>query len=77
MTGWTETYIGDGVYARFDGYGVELRAPREHGDHTIVLEPDVLASLIEYLGTLHGSMGEAPILAVLRRSAAKLPAMRP
>lgn len=33
MTEHEETYIGDGLYASFDGYMITLRAPREHGDH--------------------------------------------
>lgn len=40
-----ETYIGDGVYASFDGYQVWLRTPREGGNHEIALEPSVLAAL--------------------------------
>lgn len=43
-----ETYLGDGLYASFDGYTIWLRAPREDGDHTVALEPEVLASLITY-----------------------------
>ena len=38
-----ETYLGDGLYARFDGYSIILRAPREPGvDHWVALEPAVL-----------------------------------
>ena len=44
-----EHYIGDGLYASFDGFGFTLRAPRETGDHTVYLEPDVLASFIQYV----------------------------
>jgi hypothetical protein len=43
-----ETYLGDGLYARFDGFSIWLRAPRENGDHVIALEPGVLAALIDY-----------------------------
>jgi hypothetical protein len=43
-----ETYIGDGLYASFDGIQFKLRAPREHGDHVVYLEPDVMAELIRY-----------------------------
>jgi len=38
-----ETYLGDGLYASFDGYMFILRAPRENGDHYVALEPNVLA----------------------------------
>ena len=50
-------YIGDGVYAEFDGFGIWLRT----GNHTdelcddkIYIEPDVLESLnrfVHYLRT--------------------------
>jgi hypothetical protein len=29
-----ETYLGDGLYASFDGWQVKLRAPRDGGDHS-------------------------------------------
>ena len=43
-----ETYLGDGLYARFDGFSIWLRAPRENGDHVIALEPGILSALIAY-----------------------------
>jgi hypothetical protein len=43
-----EHYLGDGLYASFDGWQFCLRAPRENGDHVVYLEPHVLASLIAY-----------------------------
>jgi len=54
-----ETYLGDGVYARFDGWQVWLRAPREGGDHVIALEPEVyraLQSWLAYFPTLERHM---------------------
>jgi hypothetical protein len=44
-----ETYLGDGLYASFDGFMVTLRAPRPDGDHWVGLEPDVLGAFIGYL----------------------------
>ena len=44
-----ETYLGDGLYAKFEGYAVELRAPRDDGDHYVVLEPDMLKRLIAFV----------------------------
>lgn len=32
-----ETYLGDGVFARFDGYQIWLRTPRDSGEHEIAL----------------------------------------
>jgi len=42
MTETNETYLGDGLYASFDGWQVCLRAPREHGDHVVYLDGRVL-----------------------------------
>jgi hypothetical protein len=47
-----ETYLGDGLYAAFDGHNVRLRAPRENGDHIVVLEPEVYRALLSFLGTV-------------------------
>lgn len=43
-----ETYLGDGVYASFDGWQICLRAPRESGDHVVYLEPQLWALLTAY-----------------------------
>lgn len=44
----SETYLGDGLYAHFDGYQFILRAPREYGDHLVALEPPVFDALLKY-----------------------------
>lgn len=44
-----ETYIGDGLYASFDGFSFWLRAPRGDGDHEVALEPDVLAGFQRFV----------------------------
>lgn len=50
-------YIGDGVYAEFDGFGIWLRTGdhrEEKCDDKIYIEPDVLNSLnrfVEHLRT--------------------------
>lgn len=44
-----ETYIGDGVYVRFEGYQIWLRTPRESGDHEVALEPEVYEALTNYM----------------------------
>jgi hypothetical protein len=38
----SEVYLGDGLYASWDGFAFTLRAPRIGGDHFVVLEPEVL-----------------------------------
>ncbi len=43
-----ETYLGDGLYAHFDGYQFWLRAPRNEGDHEVALEPSVFDALVQY-----------------------------
>jgi hypothetical protein len=47
-----ETYLGDGLYASFDGWYIWLRAPREHGDHMVGLEPPVYRALLRYVDDL-------------------------
>jgi len=47
-----EHYLGDGLYASFDGLGVTLRTPRENGDHWVYLEDHVLAEFLLYVNTL-------------------------
>jgi hypothetical protein len=48
-----ETYLGDGLYASFDGYQVKLRAPREGGDHEVFLEDGLtLDAFLQFLDTL-------------------------
>jgi hypothetical protein len=44
-----EVYLGDGLYVLWDGYGVKLRAPREHGDHWVYLEPDILYAFEQFI----------------------------
>lgn len=44
-----KTYLGDGCYATFDGYGVELTT--ENGiatTNTIYVEPQVYGALVQY-----------------------------
>lgn len=47
-----ETYLGDGLYAWFDGYQVWLRAPREGGDHVVALEPETLEAFEQFVRKL-------------------------
>jgi hypothetical protein len=43
-----EEYLGDGLYASFDGFGFKLRTRRDEGDHWVYLEWDVLAEFDRY-----------------------------
>lgn len=47
-----ETYLGDGLYASFDGYQIILRAPRMEGDHFVALEPEVYRALLRFVKQL-------------------------
>lgn len=49
-----ETYLGDGLYARDDGFQIWLRAPRENGDHEVALEPSVLSEFMSFLERSRG-----------------------
>lgn len=40
-----ETYLGDGLYASFDGWQICLRAPREDGDHVVYLDQQIWKAL--------------------------------
>lgn len=41
-----QTYLGDGLYASFDGFQLILRAPRgPGGDHVVALEPALYQAL--------------------------------
>jgi hypothetical protein len=49
----TKVYLGDGVYAQFDGYNIALTA--EDGvrvNNIIYLEPDVMEALIKFYNSL-------------------------
>jgi hypothetical protein len=48
-----ETYLGDGLYASFDGWQIRLRAPRENGDHEVYLEDGLtLRAFLEFVDGL-------------------------
>lgn len=49
-----EKYIGDGVYAKFDGYQIWLGAERDGINHNIALEPDVFSNLVAYAESIYG-----------------------
>jgi hypothetical protein len=51
-----EVYLGDGLYASFDGYQVRLRAPDTAGDRVVFLEPEVLDKFEMYLAELRAKI---------------------
>jgi hypothetical protein len=48
MSSFPSRYIGDGVYASFDGYHIWVKTEREGMTHEIALEPEVYAALDKY-----------------------------
>lgn len=44
-----EVYLGDGLYASYDGAQVKLRAPHGYEDHEVFLEHSVLNNFMAYL----------------------------
>lgn len=49
-------YLGDGVYASFDGFQVWL-AVNHHANHVVALEPTVMLALIRYWERLEAGRG--------------------
>ena len=47
MTDYQQEYLGDAVYASFDGYHIWL-AVNHHDNKVVALEPSVFASLVRY-----------------------------
>lgn len=47
-----KTYLGDGVYASFDGYQIRLSSRRDDGTDVIYLEPEVYTALTKFVEKL-------------------------
>ena len=47
-----ETYLGDGLYASFDGYQIKLRAPRGFADDEVFLDGQTLAAFQQWVAAL-------------------------
>jgi hypothetical protein len=48
-----DAYLGDGVYASFDGYQIWL-AVNHHENKQVAMEPTVLLSLLAYAERVYG-----------------------
>jgi hypothetical protein len=53
-----ETYLGDGLYASFDGFMIVLRARRENGDHEVFLDQSTLQAFMQFLDALKTSVDD-------------------
>ena len=50
----SDTYLGDGLYASFDGWQIELTADRgSPNERTVYLEPSVWEALKRYVASIH------------------------
>ena len=56
----TSGYLGDGVYATFDGYQIWLSTEREQGMHRIALEPSTMNALTGYADRVFSKSGREP-----------------
>lgn len=55
-----KVYLGDSVYADFDGYMVTLTTENGMGpSNTIHLEPEVSEALVDYFAGIYGKKREA------------------
>jgi len=50
-----ERYLGDGVYASFDGYHVVLDLRGQDNTTRIAMEPSVLAALNAYVSDIYAA----------------------
>jgi hypothetical protein len=48
------SYLGDGLYAEFDGFQIRLWCDRGDSIHEVYLEPDVVAEFLRYIERLKG-----------------------
>lgn len=44
-----EFYLGDGLFASFNGELIDLRAPRDGGDDHVYLDREMLDRLVQYM----------------------------
>jgi hypothetical protein len=55
-----ETYLGDGLYASFDGWQIALRAPDPAGDRVVYLDPEVQVNLVEFIESIVEGRNASP-----------------
>jgi hypothetical protein len=54
-----ETYLGDGLYASFDGWQIKLRAPHGYVDQEVYLEPEVLVRFESFVAEVRAAIKSA------------------
>lgn len=50
-----DAYLGDGLYASFDGYQVRLWCERDSGRHEVYLDPGVLREFERWVAQLRAA----------------------
>lgn len=55
-----EVYLGDGLYASFDGYQFILRTQRINGEHYVALEPSVLHEFERFVKRIEAQLSPPP-----------------
>jgi hypothetical protein len=58
LNGGFHDYLGDGVYASFDGYQIWLAA-NHHENKVVALDPEVFRALVRYAERLKEAIKEA------------------
>jgi len=48
-----QIYLGDGVFASYDGYNMKLKCDCMSELNTIILEPEILESLIRHIANCY------------------------
>lgn len=48
MSEQNQTYVGDGVYAEFTGWSINIRVNNHENPIAVVFEPEVLQNLVDY-----------------------------
>jgi hypothetical protein len=56
----TTRHLGDGVYATFVGYGIEIRVNDHRSDVAVFLEPSVLEALQRFFAQHQQAQEEQP-----------------
>jgi sialic acid synthase SpsE len=51
-------YLGDGLYAEYDGWHIWLKADRDGMTHSVALEPPVWNALVAYVDDLKKEHGD-------------------
>lgn len=60
----SEAYLGDGVYASFDGYSMTLALPCQPGGVEIVIDPSVYQALVKFWEESHRPPDEGTVMSI-------------